>query len=69
MAWKRRLRFLPFWMAAVLMNWTPWPDGAYAFDIGRPAPEISGGPWINSKPLTPNDFKGRVVMVEFWTYG
>ena len=30
---------------------------------------ISGGPWLNSKPLTISDLKGRVVLVEFWTYG
>lgn len=69
MAWKRRLRFLPFWVAIVLMNWPAGPGSAYGFDIGSPAPEISGGPWINSKPLTLNDLRGRVVLIEFWTYG
>jgi len=33
------------------------------------APEIAGSPWINSKPLTLNELKGRVVLIEFWTYG
>ena len=37
--------------------------------LDRPAPEISGGPWINSPPLTPDALRGRVVFVEFWTYG
>jgi hypothetical protein len=37
--------------------------------LDRPAPEISGGPWINSQPLTPAALRGRVVFVEFWTYG
>jgi cytochrome c biogenesis protein CcdA/thiol-disulfide isomerase/thioredoxin len=27
-----------------------------------------GGPWINSKPLTPLDLEGKVVLVDFWTY-
>lgn len=37
--------------------------------IGNRAPEfqrISG--WINSRPLTMAELKGRVVLVDFWTY-
>ena len=37
--------------------------------LDRPAPAISGGPWINSTPLTSEALRGRVVFVEFWTYG
>jgi hypothetical protein len=40
----------------------------HAFVIGAPAPVISGEAWINSKPLTMDALKGRVVLVEFWTY-
>ena len=36
---------------------------------GQAAPEIAGGPWINSEPLTVDALRGRVVLVEFWTYG
>ena len=33
------------------------------------APElIPGGEWFNSKPLTLEDLKGKVVIVDFWTY-
>ena len=32
-------------------------------------PEISGiDAWINSKPLTLKNLKGKVVLVDFWTY-
>ena len=24
--------------------------------------------WLNSQPLTPDDVRGKVVLVEFWTY-
>jgi thiol-disulfide isomerase/thioredoxin len=24
--------------------------------------------WLNSKPLTRDDLRGKVVLVEFWTY-
>jgi len=27
-----------------------------------------GGPWINSTPLTPELLRGKVVMVDFWTF-
>jgi len=36
---------------------------------GQPAPEIAGAPWIGSPPLTLAALRGRVVLVEFWTYG
>ena len=37
--------------------------------VGQPAPEVTGGPWINSEPLSMEKLRGRVVFVEFWTYG
>ena len=37
--------------------------------LGQPAPEINGEPWINSEPLTLEKLRGRVVFVEFWTFG
>jgi hypothetical protein len=37
--------------------------------VGQAAPEITGGPWINSEPLSLAGLRGRVVFVEFWTYG
>lgn len=33
------------------------------------APEFAKGNWINSDPLTLNKLRGRVVLVEFWTFG
>ena len=37
--------------------------------VGQAAPDIAGGPWINSAPLSMEKLRGRVVLVEFWTYG
>jgi cytochrome c biogenesis protein CcdA/thiol-disulfide isomerase/thioredoxin len=40
-------------------------------DIEHPyqAPEIAGiQAWINSPPLTWNNLKGKVVLIDFWTY-
>ena len=33
------------------------------------APEFANGTWINSEPLTIKGLKGRVVLIEFWTFG
>jgi len=35
----------------------------------RLAPEISGQAWINSQPLKLAELRGKVVLVEFWTFG
>jgi len=37
--------------------------------VGQPAPEITGERWINSEPLSMAGLRGRVVLVEFWTFG
>jgi thiol-disulfide isomerase/thioredoxin len=37
--------------------------------IGTAAPEITATTWLNSAPLRLVDLKGRVVLVEFWTFG
>ena len=34
-----------------------------------PAPELTNDTWFNSAPLRLADLRGKVVMVEFWTYG
>ena len=32
-------------------------------------PSLDGAvAWLNSKPLTPDELKGKVVLVDFWTY-
>lgn len=33
------------------------------------APDFASGEWINSEPLTLKDLRGRVVLIEFWTFG
>ncbi|HEV7745356.1 MAG TPA: redoxin domain-containing protein [Pyrinomonadaceae bacterium] len=33
------------------------------------APEFAVGDWINSDPLTLKNLRGRVVLVDFWTFG
>lgn len=33
------------------------------------APDFNGTQWLNSAPLSLDKLKGKVIMVEFWTYG
>jgi thiol-disulfide isomerase/thioredoxin len=33
------------------------------------APELAAGTWINSEALTLKDLRGRVVLIDFWTFG
>jgi thiol-disulfide isomerase/thioredoxin len=37
--------------------------------VGMKAPDITNATWLNSVPLQLQDLRGKVVMVEFWTFG
>ena len=37
--------------------------------VGKQAPELAKGNWINSPPLSLKDLRGKVVLLEFWTLG
>lgn len=37
-------------------------------DLGKAPEFIAGGEWINSNPLTMKELRGRVVLLDFWTY-
>ena len=51
------------------VGWLVWPRAGVAISIGATAPDVAGENWLNSKPLTIAGLRGRVVLVEFWTYG
>jgi hypothetical protein len=73
-AMKRPWTWLGTSMAAGLvaaLAFLAMPPGPEAFTarVGQAAPEITGGPWINSEPLSMEKLRGRVVAVEFWTFG
>ena len=61
----------PFFPALALLA------GAAAFagaqnTTNRPAPELVGGPWLNTpknKPVTLASLRGKVVVLHFWTFG
>jgi thiol-disulfide isomerase/thioredoxin len=33
------------------------------------APALAAGNWINSEPLSLDSLRGRVVLIDFWTFG
>lgn len=40
------------------------------FDAPVRAPEFSPGlTWFNSRPLSLRDLRGKLVLLDFWTYG
>ena len=63
------VRFAAFSLGLILAIWAVWPKAGAAISSGTAAPDVAGENWINSKPLTIGELKGRVVLVEFWTYG
>jgi hypothetical protein len=50
-------------------SWAPGTEAQRGARVGQVAPEITGSPWLNSEPLSLAGLRGRVVVVEFWTYG
>lgn len=43
--------------------------GASAASVPAEAPEFSGiNQWLNSEPLSMKQLRGKVVLVDFWTY-
>lgn len=63
--WKSIIAALCLCIAGV--GCSPGANGGQAL---APAPEFTGiERWFNSPPLTMAGLKGKVVLVEFWTYG
>ena len=57
-------------VVALAVSWLAFgPAAGQTSRLGVAAPEVAGERWINSEPLTTSGLRGRVVLVEFWTYG
>ena len=65
----RRIRALALIVGMFLAGAASAEAAGALVAVGQPAPEVTGGPWINSGPLSLAGLRGRVVLVEFWTYG
>jgi len=73
-----------FVIAAILMSAVGASTGAFAANNSTPhqigptavqlpsegdVPSLAGATaWLNSRPLTPATLRGRVVLIDFWTY-
>jgi len=71
---QKRIKMLRLWtfslgLLLALSIGSVWSRAGAAITSGKAAPEIAGQNWLNSKPLTIAELKGRVLLVEFWTYG
>ncbi len=65
---KRHFRSLLLWLGLSLAG-SAW---AVPADQAPPAPEFNQPAqqaWINSPPLSLQQLKGQVVLIEFWTFG
>ena len=48
---------------------SPAADSASGSVVNQVAPEFTGiNHWLNSDPLTMQQLRGKVVLVDFWTY-
>src|SRR6266550_284728 len=44
-------------------------SSTYKSSEAATSPDLASGDWINSEPLKLKDLRGRVVLIEFWTFG
>ncbi|MGE5302289.1 MAG: redoxin domain-containing protein [Alphaproteobacteria bacterium] len=56
-------------LALALALSTLWLSPSRGSTTGQHAPEITNDTWVNSGPLRLMELKGKVVLVEFWTFG
>ena len=62
-----RLSAVVFLAAAIAFFF--FGKGASGIGLGTAAPELKGGPWLNSEPLRMKDLRGKVVLISMWTFG
>ena len=73
-----RRKFLHFAAGAVAATQLDMPNSAWgqagsmksrSLPFEGEIPPFTGAiAWINKPPLTPADLRGKIVLVEFWTY-
>lgn len=75
---KSNLRFafngatMALWLALVFTGSIRASRAQQPIELDVPAPELVGGPWLNTArnaPITLAARRGKVTIVEFWTFG
>ncbi len=46
----------------------PGPE-ATSLPSGPKAPKITNAVWLNTEPLSQDKLDGKVVLIDFWTFG
>ena len=68
----RRIGSLRDWnrwlVPALIVLWLGIPCSAQAF-IGMKAPDVTNQVWLNGEFRSMQGLRGKLVMVEFWTFG
>jgi thiol-disulfide isomerase/thioredoxin len=65
----KRKKFTAVLRTVVLLSFAGVVFSPVNAGVGMPAPEITGQSWLNSAPLKLAELRGKVVLVEFWTFG
>jgi thiol-disulfide isomerase/thioredoxin len=63
----RRLFVIPVFIAALAAPLDSFSQSRLPVEGALPA-FIGATTWLNSEPLTPQGLRGKVVLVDFWTY-
>ena len=54
-------------MTSFPWKWLQFPNADMSFEGGIPSLRGASG-WLNSAPLEQEDLRGKIVLVDFWTY-
>ncbi len=66
---KRSRMYVPIVLVFLVGLWAFYPAGASGLAPGTRAPEFAGGPWLGSNPLKIADLRGKVILLDMWTFG
>jgi hypothetical protein len=60
----RRCRYLAF-VVGLFLTGCAGLEGSSSLGVGKPAPEIEGED-VDGKPMKLSDYRGKVVLLDFW---